>query len=75
VGLDGEAQGYGSVVFQVWADGAQLFDSGVLTGTSTASVDVDVSGKQRLRLLVTNGGDGNSWDRASWGDAKLECAL
>jgi alpha-galactosidase len=75
VGLDAEAQGSGSVVFQVWADGDQLFDSGVLTGTATASVQVDVSGKQRLRLLVTNGGDGSSWDRASWGDAKLDCAL
>jgi alpha-galactosidase len=75
VGLDGDAQGNGSVAFQVWADGAQLFDSGVLTGTTTASVDVDVTGKQRLRLLVTNGGDGPAWDRASWGDAKLECAL
>ena len=73
VGLDAEAQGNGSVVFQVWADGDQLFDSGVLTGTATAPVQVDVSGKQRLRLLVTNGGDGSSWDRASWGDAKLDC--
>jgi alpha-galactosidase len=73
VGLDAEAQGNGSVVFQVWADGKQLFESDVLKGTSTASVDVDVSRKQRLMLKVTNGGDGTSWDRASWGDPKLEC--
>ena len=73
VGLDAEAQGSGSVVFQVWADGKQLFESDVLDGTSTASVDVDVSRKQRLMLKVTNGGDGTSWDRAGWGNAKLEC--
>jgi alpha-galactosidase len=74
VGLDAEAQGNGSVVFQVWADGEKLFDSGVLTRTATVPVQVDVSGKQRLRLLVTNGADGSAWDRASWGDAKLDCA-
>ncbi|MBN1610850.1 MAG: NPCBM/NEW2 domain-containing protein, partial [Polyangiaceae bacterium] len=73
VGLDAEAQGAGSVVFQVWADGEQLFESDVLKGTATASIDVDVTGKQRLMLKVTNGGDGTSWDRASWGNAKLEC--
>jgi alpha-galactosidase len=76
VGIDDVAQGRGSVVAQVWADGEKLFDSGPLTGsgTSTATVSVDVTGKQRLRLLVTNDGDGVAWDRTSWGDAKLVCA-
>jgi alpha-galactosidase len=73
VGLDADAQGKGSVVFQVWADGERLFESDVLKGASTASVDVDVSRKHRLMLKVTNGGDGTSWDRAAWGNAKLEC--
>jgi alpha-galactosidase len=72
-GLDAEAQTSGSVALQVWADGKQLFESDVLRDTATATIDVDVSRKQRLMLKVTNGGDGTSWDRANWGNAKLEC--
>jgi hypothetical protein len=45
-----------------------------LTGTSPAmAVDVDLAGKRRLKLLVTNADDGSAQDRASWGDAKVEC--
>ena len=74
----------GTVVFQVWADdpstpsyasGTKLFDSGIMDATSPMqSVQVDVTGRRRLRLVVTNGGDGPSFDRASWGNAKIECA-
>jgi alpha-galactosidase len=78
VGIDDQTNGLGSVAFQVWADGAKLFDSadggGVMTGASAAvPVEVDVTGKQRLKLLVTNGGDGSNWDYAAWGDAQLDC--
>ena len=76
VGVDDSANGSGSVVFQVWADrdAAPLFDSGPLTGTSPAvPVQVDLTGKRRLKLLVTNAGDGSALDRASWGDAKVDC--
>ena len=37
------------------------------------SVQVDVTNQRRLKLLVTNAGDGSALDRASWGDAKVEC--
>jgi alpha-galactosidase len=78
VGIDDQTNGLGTVAFQVWADGSKLFDStdggGVLTGTSNpVTVHVDVTGKQRLKLVVTNGGDGPGWDYATWGDAQLEC--
>jgi alpha-galactosidase len=74
VGVDDLAKGSGSVVFQVFADGDKLFDSGVVTGTSDpVPVSVDVTGRRRLRLQVTNAGDGAALDRASWGDAKLDC--
>lgn len=74
IGVDDETNGRGSVAFQVWADGEKLYDSGVLEGDSDVeSIDVSVKGKHKLRLLVTNGGDGAAWDRASWADAKVEC--
>jgi alpha-galactosidase len=74
VGVDDAANGFGSVVFEVWADGERLFASPPLTGRSAAvPVQVDVTGRRRLRLRVTNAGDGASFDRASWGNAKLEC--
>ena len=35
--------------------------------------DDDISGAQRLDLLVGDGGDGNGNDHADWADAKLVC--
>src|SRR4029079_3678733 len=73
-GVDDSTNGMGTVRFQVLADGQMLFDSMNLTGTSPAmAVDVDLAGKRRLKLLVTNADDGSAQDRASWGDAKVEC--
>jgi alpha-galactosidase len=74
VGVDDATNGAGSVRFQVWADGAMLADTMNVNGTSApAALDVDVTGKRRLKLLVTNADDGSASDRASWGDAKVEC--
>jgi alpha-galactosidase len=75
VGLDGiSTGGAGTVRFQVLADGEMLFDSDRVTGTTGAmSVDVSLVGRRRLKLLVTNAEDGSAQDRASWGDAKVEC--
>ena len=77
VGIDDQTKGLGTVAFQVWADGEKVFDSnaigGILTGTSAAvPVHVDVTGKHRLKLVVSNGGDGKDWDYANWGDAQLD---
>jgi alpha-galactosidase len=77
VGVDDSTAGQGSVVFQVWADRdpTPLFDSGTMTGSSAPqAVSVSVVGKRRLRLLVTNAGDGASYDRGDWADAKLDCS-
>jgi alpha-galactosidase len=74
VGVDDVVGAGGSVVFQVWSDGAKLFDSGIVTGQSPVqSVSVPVDGMRRLMLVVTNGGDGNSLDRADWGNAQVTC--
>ena len=72
VGVDDEVGDAGSVTFQVWADGVKLYDSGLMTGTAaTKNIDVDVTGKQTLRLIVTDGGDGFGFDHADWAGARL----
>jgi hypothetical protein len=74
VGIDDEARPGGSVVFQVWADGSKLFDSGTLNGNSAArNVNLDVSGKNELALIVTDAGDGTAFDHADWANAQVTC--
>ena len=74
VGVDDEVGSSGSVVFQVWADGTKLFDSGLMTGTSaTQAVQVGITGRTQLDLVVTDGGDGNGSDHADWAAARLTC--
>jgi len=71
VGIDDTTGGNGNVIFQVFADGTLLANSGPLAGNSVAlTIDVDVSGYQELRLVV----DGNGsidFDSANWADARL----
>jgi hypothetical protein len=72
VGIDDESQKMGSVIFQVWVDGRKEFDSGMVTFTDRAkSLRVRVSGAQQLRLVVQDGGNGQDWDHADWGGARL----
>ncbi|MBL8211862.1 MAG: NPCBM/NEW2 domain-containing protein, partial [Bryobacterales bacterium] len=74
IGLDDEVGAGGSVNFQVWADGAQLFGSTLMTGASaTALVNVDISGRNELRLVVTDGGDNIGLDHADWAEARITC--
>ena len=71
VGIDDIASPNGSVVFQVWVDNV-LADSTMVTwSTSPRNLAADVTGKSTLRLVVTNAGDGSSWDHADWAMARL----
>jgi len=75
VGLDDEVGDKGSVVFQVFADGVKLFDSGVMTGASaTQHIDVGIGNKSDLRFVVTDAGDNNYYDHADWAGASLNCS-
>jgi len=73
VGVDDEVgAGYGSVMFQVYADGLKIYDSGVLHGGDPhQSVNLDLSGVNRLTLGVNDADDGNSYDHADWAGARL----
>ncbi|CAH2801988.1 MAG: hypothetical protein CPDRYMAC_5366 [uncultured Paraburkholderia sp.] len=56
IGLDAAAQGAGSVDYQVWADNVELYDSGLVTGSMPVkTVRVSVTGRNTLRLVVTDG--------------------
>lgn len=75
VGLDEEVGDQGSVVFEVYGDGTLLATSGLVFATDEAfPLMADVDGVDRLELVVTRGGDGNAFDHADWGDARLDCA-
>jgi glucose/arabinose dehydrogenase len=72
IGVDDENAPGGSVVFRVFADNVEVFNSGLMTNASaTQTVNVDVTGVSQLRLVVTDGGNGNGSDHADWADARL----
>lgn len=61
----------GSVVFQVFVDGAKKFDSGILDWDSDFQmIEVDITGKKEL-LLVVDYGDPRPNDLANWAGARL----
>ncbi len=73
VGLQAQAsKTQGSVVFQVFVDDEQRFDSGVMKLDSpTNPVRVSVKGADELRLVVTDAGDSIVSDVANWANARL----
>ncbi|HEX8870201.1 MAG TPA: NPCBM/NEW2 domain-containing protein, partial [Lentzea sp.] len=62
------------VTYEVWADNKKVFDSGPVSGTDAAKpLEANVSGATVTRLIVTDGGNGKSYDHANWGDLKITC--
>ena len=73
VGVDAVTEGRGSVVFEVQADGRKLWASPVMSGLDEAKeVSLDVTGVDRLRLIVGDAGDGSRFDAADWCEPVLE---
>ncbi|MPZ83740.1 MAG: alpha-glucosidase [Actinophytocola sp.] len=73
VGLDDETTQPGSVTFEVLADDAVVFDSGVVRPGPAVPVTADTTGARMLTLRVTDGGDGKNFDHADWANALLDC--
>ncbi len=72
VGVQQQNSTQGSVVFRVFVDGKQAFDSGVMRQSTPAKVvHVSVSGAQELRLEAGDAGDGIMCDCADWAEARL----
>lgn len=72
-GVDAATEGRGSVVFEVWADGKKVWTSGIMSGLDRAkSIDLDVTGVNRLRLILSDAGDGNKFDAGDWCEPTLK---
>ncbi len=71
VGVDDEARA-GTVTFEVWLDGEQVFDSGLVHGGDLKKpIAVSIDGAYQLELVVTDGGDGAAYDHADWAGARV----
>jgi hypothetical protein len=74
IGVDDEVGSNGSVIFQVFGDTTLLYQSPLQTGAGSAvPISVDVSGRNTLRLVVTDGGNTVHSDHADWANAQLTC--
>jgi hypothetical protein len=75
IGIDDEEATFGTVDFQVLADGVKIYDSGTMTATSaTKSINVSVAGVQQLTLICSDAGDGPDYDHGDWANARLTSA-
>jgi alpha-galactosidase len=63
----------GTAVFQVFADGQKVYDSGVVTRQATQQMSVPVNGASVLTLAVGDAGDGTYNDRADWANLQVTC--
>ena len=72
LGIDDLANGGGSVIFEVWADGTRLYQSPIVKSiTPMQHMDVSVRDRLTLTLKVLDAGDGSTGDLADWADAQL----
>jgi pimeloyl-ACP methyl ester carboxylesterase len=62
-----------SAVFEVYADGKKVFESDVFRGkTPPQDIEIDVTGAQMLKLVISEGGNSWSGDWVMWGKAALK---
>lgn len=73
VGVDQEMVGTAaSISFEIYLDNEKVFDSGLMTGeTPQKYVKVPIAGKNKLKLVVKDGGNGIGSDHGSFGELKL----
>src|SRR5262249_53988387 len=73
VGIDDELGSNGSGIFQVFADGTKLADSGVMTGASpTPTFTRNGTGRTTLQLVIALNGIPD-YDHGDWADAQITC--
>lgn len=75
VGVDDQQTSRGTIRFSVTGDDRVVVpETGVIRANTPAlTLEGDVTGVNELVLTVTNAGDGNGNDWASWGDAYVIC--
>ena len=61
-----------SVTYEIWVDGEKLFESGRMVAKSDpVPIDLDVTNKRELKLIVTDAGNGTGGDLAMWAEPTL----
>ena len=76
IGLDAEVGLNGTAVFQVWADGTLIYDSGALHGgMAPVPVYLDVPGVHELRLVVAPVDWVIDYAHADWANARVACSV
>ena len=74
LGLDDSTRAAGAVDYQFYADGAKVYDSGVVTNsTPTVHANVNVSGAHVLELYVGEGNGTINYGNADFGNPQLTC--
>ena len=74
VGVDREMKNStaASLEFKVYVDGVLKYESGLMRATDAQKyIELNIDGAKELKLVATDGRDGNAADHASFGDAKL----
>ncbi|MGL6228266.1 MAG: NPCBM/NEW2 domain-containing protein, partial [Culicoidibacterales bacterium] len=73
VGIDHDmSTKVGTITFEVYVDGVKRYDSGVMkAGDAQKYLSIDIAGASELKLVVTDAGNGNSADHATWGNPVL----
>jgi len=71
IGIDDETNGRGDCVFVVLGDGKELFRARMKGTDEPRDVKVDISGVERITLIVEPGEDLDLADHADWCDARL----
>ena len=71
VGIDDEVSG-GSATLQVLLDGAKASEVAIRSGEAARDVAIDVGGKAKLTLIVTDAGDGKENDHVDLIDPRIE---
>ncbi|HPZ09723.1 MAG TPA: NPCBM/NEW2 domain-containing protein, partial [Candidatus Eremiobacteraeota bacterium] len=72
LGIGQECGTGGSVIFKVILDKKEVYVSPLVRGwQDPLHIEIPLSGKDLMELVVTDGGDGLDWDHAIWGNGKL----
>ena len=75
VGVDDDTYGKGSIQFEIWVDGKRIAQTPVMKGGQPpVKISADLKGANKVVLISSDAGDGNSYDHADWCDAKLTLA-
>ncbi len=71
VGIDAETDGRGDCLMVVRGDGIELWSQRVQGSGEPVEVDLDISGMDRIALVVYPGVDFDLADHADWGNARF----